>query len=678
MVRSVPPSPNATYVKVSDIPGVKDLWAETTGDPAVRVAFLDGNVDTSHKSLSGAPLDHVSIPPFTATGKGLARYHGTHLVSLVLGQHGTEVEGLAPRCQGLVIPIFGNGDSSGLVVSQLDLARGILYALEQGAHLINISGGQPEPSGQPHPLLKQAVRECEASETVIVAAAGNDACDCLHVPAAISSVVVAGAVDLQGHMLALTNWGQAYSGHGVLAPGKDILGARDGGGIAPGTGTSFAAAIVTGVAALLLSLQLKKGSRPSPHAVRNAILGGAMQTDREQAENATHRQPNRLNIIRARVLLSEEMEGVDDSLAPDLESSDLEPAEHAAWASDAFAVPEVQAAGSLGDTSEFDELGLDMREEVEGNSDGEFENEFSTAELANGSESSQHLHHRECPDCREASSPALASQPQLVYAIGQPGYNLVSEARRSSLSQHMGAEKLADNAADLLGYLDGSPWESDAVEWVLTLDATPIYAIRPEGAFAREGYDRLRQAVHDYVDGAIERISVAGVLTGEAQLSSGQIVPVVRPDLRCLYSWTTAALFESVAGAAPAESSAKKTRDEYAQRAGGVRNFLERVYEDLRNLGVLPQHRALNYAATNALNAAKVFDSALQEQMQLDTIDVEPSPICPPGEDCWDVRLTFFNPSRQFEQARKVFKVTVDVAEACPVMVGAVRSWYVR
>jgi cyanobactin maturation PatA/PatG family protease len=210
------------------------------------------------------------------------------------------------------------------------------------------------------------------------------------------------------------------------------------------------------------------------------------------------------------------------------------------------------------------------------------------------------------------------------------------------------------------------------------MDATPIYAIRPEGAFARDGYDRLRQVVRDYMDGAIERISVAGVIVGQTQLMSGQIVPVVRPDLRCLYSWTTNALVESIAGSAPADSASKRDRDTYAERSGAVQNFLERVYEDVRNLGLLPQHRALNYAATNALNAAKVFDSALQEQMQLDTVDVERSAICPLGEDCWDVRLTYFNPSRQFEQARKVYKFTVSVTEPCPVMIGGVRSWYVR
>jgi hypothetical protein len=102
------------------------------------------------------------------------------------------------------------------------------------------------------------------------------------------------------------------------------------------------------------------------------------------------------------------------------------------------------------------------------------------------------------------------------------------------------------------------------------------------------------------------------------------------------------------------------------------------VYEELRNLGATSQDRALNYAATNAFQVAAVFRDAIQATMTLDTIEVERSPICRPESDCWDVKLTFFNPSKVFEQARKSYRFTVDVSDVVPVMVGSVRSWFVR
>jgi cyanobactin maturation PatA/PatG family protease len=650
-----------------------DLWSQTTGDAAVCIALLDGPVDASHESLADARLDHVSDTLLSpSTGEGLARSHGTHIASMLLGRHGSEVSGIAPGCRGLVVPIFRDAGGQVSVVSQLDLSRAILYALDRGAHVINISGGQPDPSGEAHPLLAAAVRECEANGTLIVAASGNEGCDCLHVPAALESVLVAGATDFEGRLLSSTNWGEQYSTHGVLAPGESVLGAKVGGGIAAGTGTSYAAAVVSGVAALLMSLQLTRSPRLSAHDVKDAIVRGADGHEGgAHAEPGERWRPGRLDIVGARALLSEGVEAVDDPVeATGLEPSDTAPPQPHRDLPEQDLAPTVPAAGTLDDVLASGHVATGSREEVAGAGAG--------IALMVDARPPDRSSAGECADCGDNGLATTGSQSQLVYAIGQPGYDLVSDARRSSLSQHMPADRFADNASELLEYLDDSPWESGAVNWTLNLDATPIYAIRPEGAFARDGYDRLRQVVRDYMDGAIERISVAGVIVGQTQLISGQIVPVVRPDLRCFYSWTTNALVESIAGSAPADSASKRDRDAYAERSGAVRNFLERVYEDVRNLGLLPQHRALNYAATNALNAARVFDSALREQMQLDTVDVERSPICPPGEDCWDVRLTYFNPARQLEQARRVYKFTISVKEACPVMIGGVRSWYVR
>jgi hypothetical protein len=116
----------------------------------------------------------------------------------------------------------------------------------------------------------------------------------------------------------------------------------------------------------------------------------------------------------------------------------------------------------------------------------------------------------------------------------------------------------------------------------------------------------------------------------------------------------------------------------YAQRSQALRSFLIRVYDELRNSGVSASDRAINYAATNAFVAAGVFEDAFKDDMALDGIDVTRSPICRPGSDCWDVGLTFFDPKRLLERARKVYRFTVDVSDSVPVMVGDVRSWFVH
>nr|WP_322717361.1 S8 family serine peptidase [Nostoc sp. ChiQUE02]MDZ8230215.1 S8 family serine peptidase [Nostoc sp. ChiQUE02] len=101
-------------------------------------------------------------------------------------------------------------------------------------------------------------------------------CSRLHVPAALSSVLAVGAMNAQGLPFDFSNWGDAYQTQGILAPGENILGAAPGGGTALKSGTSFATPIVSGIVALLLSLQLQRGEQPNPHAVRDAILKSAL------------------------------------------------------------------------------------------------------------------------------------------------------------------------------------------------------------------------------------------------------------------------------------------------------------------------------------------------------------------------------------------------------------------
>ena len=132
-------------------------------------------------------------------------------------------------------------------------------------------------------------------------------------------------------------------------------------------------------------------------------------------------------------------------------------------------------------------------------------------------------------------------------------------------------------------------------------------------------------------------------------------------------------------GILPLAGKAKQEEgDAYDEKVRGVRNFLQRVYEELRNLGAAPEERAINYAATNAFQVAAVFEDAIDTGMDLDTIEVVRSPIYRKYSDRWDVKLMFFNPDKVFEQARKVYLFTVDVSDVVPVMVGSMRSWFVR
>jgi cyanobactin maturation PatA/PatG family protease len=288
-----------------EIAGLKALWAETLGHPHICIAVLDGPVDRSHPSLAAANLTPIETLAAGVSDRGPAGRHGTHIASVIFGQHDGPVKGIAPQCRGVIVPIFRDGpDGSITPCSQLDLARAISQAVQAGAHIINISGGELTPSGAAQPILADAVQSCAAQGVLIVAAAGNDGCACLHVPGALPLVLAVGAMDGQGQPMGFSNWGPQYRSQGILAPGENILGAIPGGGAAAQSGTSYATPLVSGIAALILSLQHKLGQTIEPQAGRTALLESAIPCDAEDGADCRPFMRGRLNVSGAHRLIA--------------------------------------------------------------------------------------------------------------------------------------------------------------------------------------------------------------------------------------------------------------------------------------------------------------------------------------------------------------------------------------
>lgn len=264
------------------------------------------------------------------------------------------------------------------------------------------------------------------------------------------------------------------------------------------------------------------------------------------------------------------------------------------------------------------------------------------------------------------------SSPSLVYALGHVGYDFSTEARRDSFLQQ--ADKNVGETQFMLEHLEANPSVAAGVIWTLKIEGVPIYAIGPSGPYAAEVYERLREFLAAQLTQGVERISVPGIIGRTVTLLNRQVVPVIVPDLRGMSAWSTQTLVQSVLGKRPAK---KQDRLAYEQTAGDISNFLERIYYELRSLGLAPQERAINYAATSANQVGRVFRDTFKQGLKLDGITAEKAPICRPGSDCWDVKLTFFHPARRLDQARHVHRFTVDVRDVVPVTVGKVRHWHI-
>ncbi len=623
--------------------GAPELWAETTGDPRVVVAILDGPVDRGHRSLAGARLAVIeSVAASEPALGGPATRHGTAVAGLIFGRHGTDspAPGMAPDCRGLIVPVFGDADAPPgepfrPSCSQLDLARAILTAVEGGASIINISAGQYGPASSSEPILADAVARAIRRGVLVVAAAGNDGCECSQVPAALPGVLAVGAMDALGRPLESSNWGDAYRATGLLAPGADLVAALAGGDRFAVAGTSFAAAVVSGAAALLWSLAIRLGQALRGAHVREILLDSANTCLDDSILSRRHLK-GRLDLVQAaRWLRYEDVRMTD-------ESPMLHPAEE----------PSRSAGISVMEPHNPAPAAAQPGSVVPSGGCG-------------------------CEACRARADAGAAGG--LVFALGQLSFDLVSEARHDSIAQHMGGPgENPWDAGRMLAYLKEHPWEAASFTWTLNADRTPLYAIAPAGPFSGLAYEWLQKFLGEQLREEIELISIAGRLAGRTRLFHGRSVPVVVPELRGMYSWSTAELVRKVLGDPPPEKAAAAARDAFARKEAGVRGFLQKVYHELRNLGVAADERALNFAATNAFEVGKVFESARDESMELDTVEVDRSAICRPDSDCWDVKIYFFYPERHVQTVRKVCRFTVDVSDVVPVTVGPMRSWFVR
>jgi cyanobactin maturation PatA/PatG family protease len=645
---------------------IQKLWNLTQGDSQICVAILDGLVDQSHNCFNAANLTRLpTLIQGEATANGSMSGHGTHVASIIFGQHNSsELRGIAPQCRGLIVPIFGDNNKK---LSQLDLSRAIEQAVNAGAHIINISAGQLTDNGEAEGWLDRAVQLCKDHNVLIVAAAGNDGCECLHVPASLPTVLAVGAMNDQGKPIDFSNWGESYQNQGILAPGEHILGAKPGGGTQKLSGTSFATPIVSGVAALLLSLQVQRGETPDPAKVRAVLLETAIPCTDKDTDDISRCLLGKLNISGALAYftggtMSEELDTVEtvDSIeaagcgcAEITNSAEPEPNPEEFIPPEFFpVVPAVTTSAPLTNSSN---------------------SQFTT------------MSNRTSNYITASQAPSDLAEVNLVYALGTLGYDFGSEARRDSFKQLMPGVQIDGtaipanpyDARQMVDYLGDNLSEAKSLIWTLNLELTPIYAIEPGGAFARDVYGILQELLSGQIqaedsENYVERVSIPGILSGRSvKLFSGQVVPVIEvPNIRGMYGWKVNTLVQAAIQTVQAQAS--EAQEESIRRTLG--SFLSRIYYDLRNLGTTSQDRALNFASTNAFQAASTFAEAVATGMELDSITVEKSPFCRLDSDCWDVKLKFFDPENS-RRAKKLFRFTIDVSDIIPVTLGEVRSW---
>jgi hypothetical protein len=215
-----------------------DVHRIATGNN-VLIAVIDSEIDSAHPDLAGAVVER-----FDAVGRpGAPHAHGTGMAGAIAAH--SRLMGIAPNAKILAIHAFSPDAKETAAATTRNILAGIDWAIQKGARVINMSFAGPYD-----PMLQLAMKKAHEKGIVLIAAAGNMGPKSPPLyPAADPHVIAVTATDESDQPFAQANQGPHVA---IAAPGVNVLEPAPNASYQLTTGTSVAAAHVSGIAALLI------------------------------------------------------------------------------------------------------------------------------------------------------------------------------------------------------------------------------------------------------------------------------------------------------------------------------------------------------------------------------------------------------------------------------------------
>lgn len=246
-------------------------WDISTGSSNIKVAITDDAFVTSHPDLSNKLLpgrdvadNDNNVNPSGATDGN----HGTHVAGIAGAQTNNSIGVASIGFNTMIIPVKIARDSDGALVAGYN---GIIWAADNGAHVINMSWGSAQGGTYGQNVINYAWNK----GCILVAGAGNDDVETMFYPAAYNNVIAVAATNSNDQKASFSQYGTWID---VSAPGVSILSTIPNNSYVQFSGTSMASPLVAGLVGLMWSV--------NPSASQNNVVSCLLNsTDDISAQN---------------------------------------------------------------------------------------------------------------------------------------------------------------------------------------------------------------------------------------------------------------------------------------------------------------------------------------------------------------------------------------------------------
>ena len=240
--------------------GANYEWNETKGK-GIKVGIIDTGIDLKHPDLQVKEFINYTTENINDVQDDAG--HGTHVAGIVGARmNGIGVVGVAPECEIYVAKAFdgqGKGDKDAI-------RKSLEWMIEKQVDIVNMSYSSSEEDEEE----KRLVKKCFENNIFMVAAAGNRGERKVSCPGRYEGVVAVSSVDINKVKSDFSSYGNEID---LAAAGVDILSTYKNGSYAVLSGTSMAAPLISGAAAIIQAKAIKRFKRKlTPNELR-VIMG---------------------------------------------------------------------------------------------------------------------------------------------------------------------------------------------------------------------------------------------------------------------------------------------------------------------------------------------------------------------------------------------------------------------